>query len=164
MPKEIERKFLVNTTLLPTLLGEGGHIFQGYLSHEPVVRVRTINHVDLDRANVGPTMKGYLTVKGPGLLERDEFEYEIPVDDAKQQLRLCKDTVSKVRYDIMVGPWKYELDRFLAFNAGLYLAEIELPTRDTEFERPTWLGLEVTEDKSYANVELARNKGERKFY
>ena len=142
---EIERKFLVK--------GEGWRgtpgteISQGYLSRdkERTVRVRTAG----DRA--------YLTVKG--LAEgavRPEFEYEIPLADARELLTLCLPVlIEKRRHIVECRGSRWEVDEFSGAHAGLVLAEIELQAPDQPFARPAWLGEEVTDDPRYCNSTLS---------
>jgi adenylate cyclase len=138
---EIERKFLIDTTKLPQL-GEGTALHQGYLSRRPAVRIRA-------------TPKGaWLTIKGPGTLKRQEFEYPIPAADAQQMLELCYARLSKHRYRLPFQGHIWEVDEFLGMGA-FWLAEIELTTADESFEKPPWLGLEVTGDPHYTNIEIA---------
>ncbi len=143
MPKEIERRFLVDEKKLPPL-GRGKHYAQGYLSTAPVVRVRVIENV-----------QGKLTIKGPTLHRtRDEFEYSIPAEEAKAMLALCKAKLSKTRFQF--GRW--EIDRFDAPLDGLWLAECELDREDEPLpEAGPWLGQEVTNDGGYSNASLATN-------
>jgi adenylate cyclase len=141
MAKEIERKFLVREGKLPDL-PKGDELEQGYLSAEPAVRVRLAVRAD-------GTRHGELTIKGKGLLSRAEFNYPIPADDAVALLDLCATSLRKVRH--RVGRW--EIDHFE--DRGLWLAEIELQSEDEPFERPAWLGEEVTHEARYSNVRLA---------
>ena len=141
MGQEIERKFLVLAELLPEL-PQGDEFEQGYLSTEPTVRVRLVARPD-------GTRHAELTVKGKGLLTRAEFNYPIPAADAEALLRLCARSLRKVRRRL--GRW--ELDHFR--DRGLWLAEIELTREDEPFDRPPWLGAEVTEDPAYSNSRLA---------
>ena len=141
MGQEIERKFLVRAELLPEL-PQGDELEQGYLSTEPTVRVRLVARPD-------GTRHAELTIKGKGLLTRAEFNYPIPAADAEALLRLCTRSLGKIRRRL--GRW--ELDHFKA--RGLWLAEIELTREDEPFERPAWLGDEVTEDPAYSNSRLA---------
>ncbi len=146
MGLEIERKFLVDdsafrkivrsTYLRPT------HIQQGYLSLSPAVRVR-----------VKDRKSAFITIKGPGLLERKEFEYPLPYTDACEMLDLCKQTMTKLRY--RVDGW--DVDEFLGPLQGLWLAEFELKASKQPFELPTWTGREVTEDRRYQNTWLIEN-------
>lgn len=146
MGVEIERKFLINIEKFPLhKLEDPCWIRQGYLSRDPVVRVR----------HVARPNQGFITVKGKGTLSRQEFEYEIPPDDATALLALCPRTIVKQRSRL--GRW--ELDHFTTPNIG-WLAEIELESPDETFEKPEWLGKEVTDDPSYANVNIAyRDEG-----
>ena len=141
MPLEIERKFLVREALLPAL-PPPSKLTQGYLSVTPVVRVR------LSTSPSG-IETGALTVKGSGLLTRAEFEYAIPPADAQQLLALCARKLSKSRH--VLGRW--EIDHFE--GRGLWLAEIELSDEAEPFDRPPWLGDEVTQDPAYSNARLA---------
>lgn len=139
MGVEIERKFLVHAEKLPPMR-DGQLMTQGYLGHTPAVRVRVINNI-----------KAYLTIKGPGLLERAEFEYEIPVADGLALLTMAQYSLTKVRFRI--GPW--EVDCFSGALAGLTMAEIELPSADAAFDRPDWLAAEVTTEPQFSNIALA---------
>ena len=141
MGQEIERKFLVRKELLPEL-PQGDELEQGYLSVEPAVRVRLVARPD-------GTRHAELTIKGQGLLTRAEFNYPIPAADAEALLRLCTRSLRKIRRRL--GRW--ELDHFK--SGGLWLAEIELTREDEPFDRPQWLGEEVTEDPAYSNSRLA---------
>ena len=142
MAVEIERKFLVQRDLLPQPLPEGDELEQGYLSVEPIVRVRLVtSHEGVRHAE--------LTIKGKGLLTRTEFNYPIPHDDAETLLGLCARALRKVRR--RVG--RFELDHFR--ERDLWLAEIELRDEQEGFERPAWLGEEVTHDPEYSNSRLA---------
>ena len=141
MGVEIERKFLVHPERLPELPAPD-ELHQGYLSVEPVVRVRLI-------AKASGESQGKLTIKGSGLLSRAEYEYEIPPGDARQLLALCSRGLRKKRYRL--GRW--ELDHFE--GRGLWLAEIELASEAEPFDKPDWLAAEVTHDPAYSNARLA---------
>ncbi|MBK3780155.1 CYTH domain-containing protein [Paraburkholderia aspalathi] len=148
MAKEIERKFLVRNDSWRAGVSRIARIHQGYLSLDPArtVRVRTR---DNDRAWFGA--KGMTED-----IERPEFEYPIPVADARQMFAMCLASVEKLRHDIVyVDGHSWELDVFQGLNAPLILAEIELATRGEEFERPAWLGAEVSHDPAYFNSALA---------
>lgn len=145
MAKEIERKFLVTGDFEP-FVTRRTHIIQGYLCKDPdrTVRIRIRdNH-------------GFITVKTRNHgCERNEWEYEIPVDDAHEMLTACPGCLEKTRCLIDAGDsLTWEVDIFAGANSGLVVAEIELPTADTPFERPSWLGEEVTGDKRYYNSNL----------
>ncbi len=150
--KEIERKFLINKAKLPDL-PQGSKMVQGYLSFKPTVRVRT---------EEGPVdqRKAYITIKGEGLVGRDEFEYAIPSEEAAQLLKLAQASlVCKTRYRMPLkehSELKWELDIFEGDNAGLIVVELEIPDENFEFPRPEWLGEEVTEDTAYKNSALAK--------
>jgi adenylate cyclase len=149
MGEEIERKFLVSGEAWRET-AEGTRYRQGFLSTEPerTVRVRV----------AGP--RGSITVKGKNLgARRAEFEYEIPVADAERMLdTLCKrPLIEKVRYVLAVGAHTWEIDVFEGDNAGLVVAEIELRREDEAFERPEWIGDEVTDDPRYFNSNLVAN-------
>jgi adenylate cyclase len=144
--REIERKFLVRGTDWKT--GSTGIRFrQGYLSSakERTVRVRT------EGARAVLTVKGLTTG-----VERLEFEYAIPVDDANRMLdAVCeRPLIEKVRYRVPLGGHVWEIDEFDGDNRGLIVAEIELQAVDESFERPAWLGLEVSGDPRYFNSNL----------
>ena len=105
--------------------------------------------------------KGYLTVKGAASatgLSRYEFEREVPLEDAEQMLRLCEPgAIDKERYLVPCGQHTWEVDVFHGPNEGLIVAEIELSAEDEPFERPAWLGKEVSGDRRYYNSMLMRN-------
>jgi adenylate cyclase len=146
MGVEIERKFLVRTERLPKDLPEGNELEQGYLSVDPTVRVRLVT---------GPegTRHAELTIKGKGLMSRAEFNYPIPNEDAEALLGMCARSLRKVRRKI----GRFELDHFR--ERDLWLAEIELADERERFQRPPWLGDEVTNDPEYANSRLATPRG-----
>jgi len=142
MATETERKFLVNKEKWNALLKPKGTLLrQGYLLIEPdkTIRVRIKDS------------KGYLTIKGRSVgATRQEFEYEIPLDDAEQLLSgFPVSEVRKVRYDIFFKGRKWEVDEFLDDNEGLIIAELELKSETEVFERPEWIGLEVTKEEKY---------------
>ena len=150
MAIEIERKFLV-TGEYKDSAESSTHIIQGYINNEGgrTVRVRIRD----DRA--------YLTIKGPSIdggLSRFEWEKEIPVSDAGDLMKLCvSPIVDKRRYLVPAGSHTFEVDEFYGDNEGLTMAEVELGSAMEEFERPSWLGEEVTGDRRYYNSHLARH-------
>lgn len=148
MGREIERKFLVKRELLDLSAFPSQHIDQGYLSDDPVVRIRIIHDISGDK---DPSAK--LTIKGSGTLSREEFEYDVPVRDALSIMLLCEHRLTKRRYFVHDG-WIVDVFPRL----GLIMAEIELKSEHEDFDRPDWLGLEVTEDTQYANVNLAKKQ------
>ena len=152
MATEIERKFLVaGDGWRQAALGPGLALRQGYLNDGragPVVRVRMAG------------AQGFLTIKGPGLLSRAEFEYPIPAADAEAMLGLCVGPViAKTRTRVAHGGLVWEVDAFAGHLAGLVLAEVELTSADQAFERPDWAGAEVTGDPRYQNNALSRAAG-----
>jgi len=147
---EIERKFLVAPGYLPPgYPASGVRMVQGYVptSNETAVRVRI----------AGDT--AWLTLKTPRVeLTRREFEYEIPVVEAADILELlCSHRVEKTRTNVEHAGHTWEIDVFAGANEGLVLAEIELPSESTAFERPEWLGEEVSFDPRYTNSALSRD-------
>ena len=150
MAKEIERKFLVKGDFKRDS-HESIRIAQGFLSSVPerVVRVRIKGD------------QGFLTIKGiadESGISRYEWEKEIPLDEAQELLQLCEPgMIDKTRYLVNVGEYTFEVDEFHGENEGLIVAEIELPDADAAFERPSWLGKEVTGDIRYYNVMLAHH-------
>ncbi|MDK2857482.1 MAG: adenylate cyclase [Verrucomicrobiota bacterium] len=151
MKHEIERKFLVNGDSWRVAAEAGLACRQGYITsgaQGATVRVRLM----------GP--RGFLTVKGPVQgISRPEMEYEIPAADAEYMLSAFCGTrlVSKIRYIVKSNDLRWEVDEFSGANQGLVMAEIELEREDQPFERPSWLGEEVSFDPRYTNAMLARN-------
>ena len=148
MAQEIERKFLVCGEFMAEVT-ESAEIVQGYLSRTPdhTIRIRIMGN------------RGYITVKGnPGKsgIERYEWEKEISVEDAKELLMLCEPfPVHKTRYKVPSGGHIFEVDVFHGENEGLIVAELELKERDEKYEKPEWLGVEVTGDPRYYNSNLS---------
>lgn len=149
--QEIERKFLVLSDAFKALAITQNRIVQGYLNSDPerTVRVRIKGN------------KGFLTIKGKGNASgttRLEWEKEIPVSDAELLLPLCeKGMIDKIRYEVPVGKHVYEVDVFSGDNNGLIVAEIELNTEEELFEKPSWLGKEVTGEERYYNAFLSNS-------
>jgi adenylate cyclase len=148
---EIERKFLVKSSDFKGQAFTQNQIAQGYLSSLPerTVRVRIKGK------------KGFLTIKGIGHhggMSRFEWENEIPLDEAQELLKLCeKGKIEKTRYEIKLGKHVFEVDEFYGENEGLVMAEIELESETESFEKPDWLGEEVTNDERYYNAYLSKN-------
>lgn len=148
---EIERKFLVLSDAYKNEAVTQKRIAQGYLNSNPerTVRVRTKGD------------QGFLTIKGKSNdsgTSRMEWEKEIPVDEAQLLLSLCeKGCIDKIRYEIKVGNHTFEVDEFFGDNAGLTIAEVELSDENEVFERPHWLGDEVTGDERFYNAYLSNN-------
>ena len=148
---EIERKFLVTSTDFIKQSNTQNRIVQGYLSSVPERTVRVRIKGD----------KGFLTIKGKSStsgMSRLEWEKEITVEEATQLIPLCEaGVIDKVRYEIPMGEHVYEVDVFSGENEGLILAEIELQSETESFDKPNWLGLEVTNDSRYYNAFLSQN-------
>lgn len=147
MAVEIERKFLV--------VGQGWRSAQGLLLRQGYLnrdKARTV------RVRVAGA-QGFLTIKGPTQgVERSEFEYAIPLEDANALLALCDGPlVEKTRHTQAVDGTVWEVDEFHGANAPLVLAEVELPHADAPFSRPPWLGREVSHDARYFNSCLAQH-------
>ncbi len=150
MPKEIERKFLITGDFKPQV-STSHRITQGYLSTIPgrTVRIRIKDQ------------KGYLTIKGAineTGMSRYEWEKEIELADAHELLKLCEPgMIDKTRHLIPWGKHTFEVDEFHSENRGLVMAEIELVDENDFFEKPAWLGEEVTGDRRYYNSMLMKN-------
>ena len=148
MAKEIERKYKVTNDGYKD--GERKYYKQGYISTDPerTVRVRIAGD------------KGFITIKGKneGIVRR-EYEYQIDKEEAQEILEYIVKTgiVEKWRYCKTVGGKKWEVDEFLGDNEGLVVAEIELEREDEEFEKPDWIGEEVSGDERYYNSSLSEN-------
>lgn len=150
MPFEIERKFLVKGDF-KSMAYAHSRIKQGYICSGGGRTVRVRIRGD----------KGYLTIKGPSDkagLARYEFETEIPVADASDLMRLCEPgVIDKTRYLVRSGAHIFEVDEFYGDNEGLVIAEVELGAEDEAFEKPDFIGREVTGDRRYYNSHLRRN-------
>ena len=150
MAQEIERKFLVKGGFKETAF-DALRITQGYLSTAPGRSVRVRLKGD----------KGFLTIKGPsrdGGLSRFEWEKEIGADEARELLALCEPgLIDKTRWLVKAGTHTFEVDEFHGDNEGLIMAEVELSAPDEPYEKPDWLGQEVTGDRRYYNSYLSKN-------
>jgi adenylate cyclase len=150
MSQEIERKFLVKGDFKP-FVSKQTRIVQGYLSSVPERTVRVRVKGD----------KGFLTVKGIGSesgASRYEWEKEIPVEEAQELMKICEPgVIDKIRYLVKVGNHTFEVDEFFGENQGLIMAEVELSSEDEAFEKPEWLGQEVTGYTKYYNSMLMKN-------
>ncbi len=146
---EIERKFLVlNDSYKASATPH--RIAQGYICNasDRVVRIRCYDQ------------RAFITLKDATVgFARHEFEYEIPVDDARQMLdTMCmRPIIDKTRYCLPQGDLCWEIDEFHGENEGLVVAEIELPSKETKFEKPAFIGREVTGDERYYNSNLIKN-------
>ncbi|MBM4169111.1 MAG: CYTH domain-containing protein [Ignavibacteria bacterium] len=149
MGKETERKFLVKGDFKPFVSKET-RIVQGYLSSVPERTVRVRIKGD----------KGFITIKGIGNVSgasRFEWEKEVPVNEIDELLNICEPgVIDKTRYLVKVGQHTFEVDEFHGENKGLVLAEIELGSETEEFQKPEWLGEEVTGDTRYYNSMLMK--------
>ena len=150
MAQEIERKFLVTGDFKSAAI-KATRITQGYLSSVPERTVRVRIKGD----------KGYITVKGIGNdsgASRFEWEKEIPVVEVSELLKICEPgVIDKTRYLVKSGKHTFEVDEFYGDNEGLTVAEVELASENEAFEKPSWLGKEVTGDTKYYNSMLMKN-------
>ena len=150
MAQEIERKFLVKGEF-KKFVAKQTRIIQGYLSSVPERTVRVRVKGD----------KGFITVKGIGNAagaSRYEWEKEIPVNEVMELLKICEPgVIDKTRYNVPIGNVTFEVDEFYGENEGLILAEVELKSESEVFEKPEWLGNEVTGDVKYYNSMLMKN-------
>ncbi|MBA9073185.1 CYTH domain-containing protein [Flavobacterium gossypii] len=148
---EIERKFLVKSDDFKAVAFAKNQIAQGYLNSHPerTVRIRIKGE------------SGFLTIKGKGNesgVSRLEWETEIPLTEAKSLIKLCENgVIDKIRYEVKAGNHIFEVDEFFGDNEGLVVAEIELQSEDEAFEKPEWLGQEVTNDERYYNAFLSNH-------
>ncbi|NCA69629.1 MAG: CYTH domain-containing protein [Sphingobacteriia bacterium] len=148
MAVEIERKFLVEGESWRAAVERRDTILQGYLVESGPLTLRV-------RVKGG---RGFLTIKGATTgVSRIEYEYEIPLADAREMLETltCLPVIEKVRHLVRHGEHLWEIDVFAGANAGLVLAEIELTAEDESFDRPDWAGPEVSDDPRYFNRNLA---------
>ncbi len=150
MSVEIERKFLPRGDAWRREVYDSQRLRQGYLNNETrcSVRVRT------------SAERGWLNIKSVTIgAQRQEFEYEIPLDEAHRMLDTLslKPLIEKVRHLVKVGRHTWEIDEFEGDNAGLIVAEIELEHPEEEFDKPDWVGEEVTHDVRYYNTSLCRH-------
>ncbi|MDR9455845.1 MAG: CYTH domain-containing protein [Salegentibacter sp.] len=148
---EIERKFLVKSGEYKKEAYEKIRIKQGFLSTDPerTVRLRITNET------------AFLTIKGKSKengLSRFEWEKEIDKNEAEELFKLCKPgIIDKTRYLVKIGDFTYEVDEFYGENQGLVVAEIELNNEKDSFQKPIWLGEEITGDIKYYNSQLSEH-------
>ncbi len=150
---EIERKFLVKKDGKPYIEAAyaSSRIKQGYIcsGHGRTVRVRMRDN------------QGFLTIKGPSDtkgMSRYEFEKEITPDEARHLMKLCEPgMIDKTRYLVKCGTHTFEIDEFYGENDGLVMAEVELGSEDEPFDKPWFIGDEVTGDRRFYNSSLMRN-------
>ena len=150
MAQEIERKFLVTSDAYKEESAKRTRITQGYLSSVPERTVRVRIKGD----------KGYITIKGEcneSGTSRYEWEKEIPVEEAEELLQICEPgVIHKTRYEVNVGRFPFEVDEFYGENQGLVVAEVELLNENDHFDKPEWIGAEVTGDVRYYNSMLKK--------
>lgn len=148
---EIERKFLVKSPEFKDQATGCSHFVQGYITSPPAKTVRVRIADD----------KAYLTIKGSGSasgMSRFEWEMEIPGRDALALLGICEGgVIEKDRYFVPFAGHTFEVDEFFGDNEGLVMAEVELSSEDEAFEKPEWLGQEVTGDSRYYNSSLRKH-------
>ena len=148
---EIERKFLVHGDDYKRRAHKSYRIRQGYISsgNGRTVRVRVRDN------------QAFLTIKGPSLdsgLSRYEFEKDITLEEASQLFLLCEPgVIEKTRYLVASGNHTFEVDEFYGDNEGLVIAEVELGSADEPYEKPDFIGQEVTGDRRYYNSQLRKN-------
>ena len=149
MTVEIERRFLLADDSWREAAGEPLVLQQGYLSveKERTIRVRIIG------SQAWLTLKGYISD-----MTRSEFEYEIPLAHAQAMMAgVCPFKMEKYRERVEFEGFVYEIDEYFGDNAPLIVAEIELPSEDTEFPKPSWLGKEITSDGKFTNAYLSKH-------
>ncbi len=150
MGQEIEKKFLVTSDEFKKQASKETRITQGYISSVPerTVRVRIKGK------------SGFITIKGIGNdsgASRFEWEKEIPVSEVDDLLKICEPgVIDKTRYEVKLGNHTFEVDEFYGENQGLVVAEVELENENDQFEKPSWLGAEVTGDVKYYNSMLMK--------
>ncbi len=148
---EIERKFLVRNADYKQQAYDSSRIKQGYIcsGHGRTVRVRIRDS------------RGFLTIKGPSNkdgISRYEFEKEILLEEAEQLMKLCEPgRIDKTRFLVKSGNHTFEVDEFYGENEGLVIAEVELQSEDEPFEKPDFIGREVTGDRRYYNAHLVKH-------
>lgn len=151
MAKEIERKFLVRDDAWKSNVTSETRIRQAYICVESdrSVRIRTKNDTTAQ-----------VTIKfGSNLRVRDEFEYPIPIDDAREMIGIADGhVIDKTRYTVDFAGFTWEIDVFAGHHRGLVIAEVEMQSETDDPKLPAWLGREVTGDKRYSNQSLATQR------
>lgn len=152
MAQEIERKFLISGDGWMSAVESSARLQQGYLSTSAKATVRVRIYDD---------SKAVLTLKGKQEgISRSEFEYAIPLEDARELMEMAKpNIIEKRRHKVPFGAHVWEVDVFEGQHAGLVLAEVEMRSADEHVELPPWIGREVSNDDRYANASLSRNPG-----
>jgi len=148
MASEIERKFLLAHDGWRQEVSASERLTQGYLSRDAHAAIRVRIHGEAAELNVKSTHDG---------IHRHEFEYPVPLEDARDMLEhvALRPLIDKTRHLVRRGGHLWEIDEFHGENAGLIVAEIELGSADEPFERPDWLGEEVSTDTRYFNSSLS---------
>lgn len=149
MGREIERKFLLRDDSWRSAVLRSRRLLQGYLARDERSAIRVRIRDDQAELNIKQALDG---------VERREYEYPIPVSDARELLEFValRPLIDKTRHCVEHAGHLWEIDEFHADNDGLIVAEIELGGADEAFERPAWLGIEVSHDKRYYNSNLSR--------
>ena len=149
MGQEIERKFLLDSDGWRTEVTGSVRLVQGYVSRGDKSAVRVRIKGERGELNIKHTLDG---------IHRLEYEYEIPLSDARELLDnvALRPLIDKVRHHVNFGDHLWEIDEFFGDNAGLVVAEIELGSADEAFDRPAWLGREVSDDPRYYNSNLSK--------
>lgn len=149
MGQEIERKFLLQSDAWRSEVRDSVHLVQGYLlrGEHSAIRVRITG--DTAELNIKHALNG---------IHRHEYEYPLPIDDARELIEHVaqRPLIDKTRHHVVHGDHLWEIDEFHGENAGLIVAEIELQAVDEAFDRPSWLGKEVSDDARYYNSNLSR--------
>ena len=149
MALEIERKFLLKDDSWTSQVARSHVLKQGYLASSPgpTVRIRTSDQ------------RAFLTIKGKTTgISRVEFEYEIPMEEALELLKLSANApIEKTRHIVKADGHVWEIDVFEGANLGLGLAEVELQSEDEQIVLPAWIGMEVSDDPRYFNSYLSQN-------
>jgi len=148
MGTEIERKFLLQSDAWRDEARDSTRLVQGYISRGERSAVRVRIKGETAHLNIKHTLDG---------INRMEYEYEIPLKDAREILEeiALKPLIDKTRHHVVRGKHLWEIDEFFGDNAGLVVAEIELSDAGEDFERPAWLGEEVSLDTRYYNSNLS---------
>ena len=152
MAQEIERKFLVSSDDWKSAVESSARLQQGYLSTSAKATVRVRIYDDKE---------AMLTLKGKAIgISRAEFEYAIPLEDARELMEMSRpNVIEKRRYNVPFENHLWEVDVFEGHHAGLIIAEVEMASVDEHVHLPDWVGLEVSEDDRYANASLSRTPG-----
>jgi CYTH domain-containing protein len=152
MAQEIERKFLISGDGWKSGVESSARLQQGYLSTSAKATVRVRIYDDSDAV---------LTLKGkPEGVSRAEFEYAIPIEDARELMEMSRpNVIEKRRYNVPFKAHTWEVDVFEGHHSGLVLAEVEMQSIEEHVELPPWIGREVSHDDRYANASLSRTPG-----